>query len=92
MWIDKTDYQWVKVEAQAIDNISFGLFLVRLNAGSRLLFEQTKVNNDIWLPRRLYLNGSGRIALLKRVARDDEITWTNYKKFQVESKIVATQP
>lgn len=31
MWIEKTGYQWVRVEAQTIATISFGLFLARLN-------------------------------------------------------------
>jgi hypothetical protein len=40
------------------------------------------------LPKREWLRGSGRIGLLKRVAEDQEITWSHYRKFQVDSKIV----
>jgi hypothetical protein len=88
MWVDKSDYQWVRVEAQSAETISFGLFLAWLNPGAKMVFEQTRINNEMWLPKRLFLSGNGRVGLLKRVAEDQEITWNNYKKFQVESKIV----
>jgi hypothetical protein len=44
------------------------------------------------LPKREYVSGSGRIGLMKRVAVDEEITWNDYKKFRVESKIVSGDP
>ena len=88
LWIEKAGYQWVRLEAQTTATISFGLFLARLNPGASLVFEQTRVNNEVWLPKREWLRGSGRIGLLKRVAEDQEITWSHYRKFQVDSKIV----
>jgi hypothetical protein len=88
MWIDKATYQWARVEAETTDTISWGLFLARLNAGSRLLFEQTEVSPELWLPKRLVLTGSGRIGLVKRLAKEEEVQWTNYKKFSVDSKVV----
>jgi hypothetical protein len=91
MWIDKTTYQWAKVEAQTTGTISWGLFLARLNPGGQLTFEQAKVSDELWAPKRLFVTGSGRLGLLKRVALDQEIRWSNYRKFSVESKIV-TEP
>ncbi len=69
MWIDKATHQWAKVEAETTDTISWGLFLARLNPGAKLTFEQTEVNSEIWLPKRLYLTGAGRVGLLKRLVR-----------------------
>jgi hypothetical protein len=91
MWIDKATHQWAKVEVETTDTISWGLFLARLNAGAKLTFEQTEVNSGLWLPKRLYLTGSGRVGLLKRLSEDQEIQWSNYRKFSVDSKIV-TEP
>lgn len=88
MWIDKASYQWAKVEAETTDTISWGLFLARLSAGAKMTFEQTEVNSELWLPKRLLLTGSGRVGLVKRLARDEEIEWSNYRKFTVDSKIV----
>jgi hypothetical protein len=91
MWIDKTGYQWVRLEAQTTETISFGLFLARLNPGAALVLEQTRINDEVWLPKREYLSGSGRIGLVKRVAEDQEITWSDYKKFRVDSKVIPTE-
>ena len=88
MWIDKATYQWAKVEAETTDTISWGLFLARLNSGAKLSFEQMEVNSELWLPKRLVLSGSGRVGLVKRLAEQEEIEWSNYKKFSVESKVV----
>jgi hypothetical protein len=88
MWIDKAEYQWVRLEGETTDTISYGVFLARLNPGAKLVFEQTRVNGEVWLPRREWVRGSGRIGLVKKIAMDEEITWSNYRKFQAESKIV----
>lgn len=87
LWIDKAELQWVKGEAETIDAISFGLFLVRLGRGSRLEFEQMKVNDEVWMPRRIWYEGSGRLALLKTLRAGGEITYDKYRKFQSDSEL-----
>jgi len=89
IWIAKNGYQWVRVEAQTTQTISFGWFLARLNPGAKLVLEEERVNGEVWLPKREYMIGSGRIGLVKRLAEDAEITWNNYRKFEVESKMTA---
>jgi len=89
IWIDKGEYQWLRLEAETLDTISYGLFLARLNPGAKLVFEQTRVNDEVWLPKREFMVGSGRLGLLKKVAMSQELTWTNYRKFQVDSKVVS---
>lgn len=60
LWIDKKEYNWVRVEAEATDTISFGLFLFRIHPGSRFNFQQLHLNNEVWLMRRFYINGGLR--------------------------------
>lgn len=91
IWIDKAEYQWVRIEAETTGTITYGLFLARLNPGAKLLFEQTRLNDEIWLPKFERVSGSGRLGLVKKIALEQDLTWSNYRKFQVESKIVATQ-
>ena len=91
IWIDKSEYQWVRLEAETTDTISFGLFIARLNPGAKLVFEQTRVNDEIWLPKRESVTGSGRLGLVKKIALQQELVWSNYRKFQVESKVIPTQ-
>jgi hypothetical protein len=89
LWVDKAEYQWVRLEAETTDTISFGLFLARLSPGAKLVFEQTRVNDEVWLPKREYTIGSGRLGLVKKIAMEQELTWSNYRKFQVESRVVS---
>jgi hypothetical protein len=91
MWIDKAEYQWVRLEGETTATISFGLFIARLNPGAKLVFEQTRVNDELWLPKRQVISGAGRLGLVKKLAGEQETTWNNYRKFQVDSKVVATQ-
>jgi hypothetical protein len=88
MWIDKATYQWAKVEGETIGTISWGVFLARLDPGAHLTFEQTPVSEDLWLPKRLFMAGSGRLGLVKRLTQDEEIQWSDYKKFSVDSRIL----
>lgn len=88
IWVDQSNYQWVRVEAETMETIAFGLFLARLNPGATLVFEQTPAADDLWVPKRLYMKGAGRVGLIKKISMDEEITWRNYRKFQVDSKIV----
>jgi len=91
LWIDKAEYQWVRLQAETTGTISYGIFLARLNPGAKLFFEQARVNDEVWLPKREVMSGSGRLGLLKKIALEQELTWNNYRKFQVESTIVSTE-
>ena len=69
-----------------------GLFLARLDPGAQLTFEQAQVSDELWFPKRLFMTGSGRLGLLKRVAQDEEIQWSNYRKFSVKSEVLTEPP
>ena len=80
------------MEAETTDAISWGLFLARLNSGAKMIFEQTEVNSEFWIPKCLLPTGSDRVGLIKRLSQDVEIEWSNYKKFSVNSKVVINPP
>jgi hypothetical protein len=91
LWIGKDDYQWVKVDMETLDTISFGRLLVRIGKGGHLLMEQTRVNNEVWLPKSVKVRLAARILLVKGLRKDIEMEFSDYKKFQVESRVVSTQ-
>jgi hypothetical protein len=76
------------LEAETTGTISYGVFLARLHPGAKLVFEQERVNGQVWLPKREYTRGSGRVGLLKKIRMEEELTWNNYRRFETESKIV----
>jgi hypothetical protein len=88
LWIEKNNYNWVKVEAEAIDTISFGLFLFRIHPGSRFTFMKTLVNDEVWLLKRLDIDGGARIALFKNENVSQEEVISNFRKFVTTVKIL----
>lgn len=88
IWIDKAEEQWVKVDAEAIDTVSYGLFLARVHKGSRVVVQQTRVNDEVWLPREVSVKIDVRVALLKNLDVAADVTYRDYKKFRSEIKIV----
>lgn len=87
VWIDKADLQLSKMDLECLDTISFGLFLARLHKGSRLMLEQTRVNDEVWLPQHLTAKIDVRVALVKGFNVGFEQTFRDYKKFRASSKI-----
>jgi hypothetical protein len=87
-WIDKDESQWKKLDIQCIDTVSFGLFLARIHKGSRIIIEQTRINDEVWLPQHVNVKVDVRLALLKDFNVEDDITYRDYKKFRTDTKIV----
>jgi hypothetical protein len=88
-WIDKEESQWKKLDVQCIDTVSFGLVLARLHQGSRIILEQTRVNDEVWLPQHVTLKVDLRLALLKEYNIESDIVYNNYRKFHTDTKIVS---
>jgi hypothetical protein len=91
LWIDKNDYHWAKAEVETLGTISFGGFLIRLGKGGHLTLEQARVNGEVWLPKSLTVRASARFALITAVHAEINITFSDYKKFQVDSRVVSVQ-
>ncbi len=89
VWIDKNDLQLARMDVECLDTISWGLFLARFHKGSRFMLEQTRVNDEVWLPLHLMAKIDVRLALLKNFDVDLEQTYRDYKKFRATAKIVS---
>lgn len=88
LWIDEKEYQWVKIEAEAIGTVSFGWVLARLARGSTVAFQQTRVNDDLWLPSKAATRIIAKLALVKTIRAEVDVRWRDYRKFRTESRIV----
>jgi hypothetical protein len=91
IWIDKAEDQWVRMDVRTTDTISFGLFLARLHEGTRVLVEQTRVNDEVWLPKHAAIHVEVRLALLKNFDQDIDITDRDYQKFHTGARIIGMQ-
>jgi hypothetical protein len=89
LWVDRQDYHLVKADVEVVDTISVGLFLVRVAKGSRAAFEQTLVNDEVWLPRRVQAFASARLGLLTVLRIEQEISYSKCREFQADSPIIS---
>jgi hypothetical protein len=88
VWIDKDDLQLAKMDVECLDNFSWGLFLARFHKGSRFMLEQTRVNDEVWLPLQVTAKIDVRLGLIKNFDVDLDQTYRDYKKFRATAKIV----
>ncbi len=89
-WIGKTDYSWVRIEAETLDTISFGWVLFRLGKGSAMRFTQTKVNDEVWMRDSFRVRLNGRVALLKDIYREILGAYSEFRKFSADSNLTFT--
>ena len=91
VWVDKEDAQWAKLDIECLDTVSLGWFLARIHKGSRIVVEQTRVNDEVWLPQHVALKVDVRLALLKDFNVEQEQTYRDYKKFRATARIVGVR-
>ena len=89
VWIDKADLQLSKMDVECLDTIAWGLFLARFHKGSRIMLEQTRVNDEVWLPAHLTAKIDVRLGLVKNFDVQLEQTFRDYKKFGSSTKVIA---
>lgn len=91
-WVSESDYELVRVEAEAIDDLSFGLGLfARVHKGTVASFERRKVNNEAWLPAKVTWTASARVLLLKRLRLRGVSEFSGYRKFTVDTSTTYTR-
>ncbi|HYP14752.1 MAG TPA: hypothetical protein VEQ63_12565 [Bryobacteraceae bacterium] len=88
LWIDSEEYIIVRADVEIMEPVSFGFFIAKLSPGARVKFEQTRVNNEVWLPKLFDLRADVRI-LGKQNRLHAETQMSNYRKFSAESKVLS---
>lgn len=88
-WITKDGFQAVKIEFVTLDTISWGGIVARVSKGTRVTVELTRVNNEVWLPKRILVAGSARVLLVKGYTGELDLSYSGFKKFTVESRVVS---
>ena len=85
MWIDPSDKQVVRAEATLLEAFKIaGGLLASLKKGSTFVFEQQRINNEIWLPSVAEVNISAKVLLFKGIEMNQLITYGDYKKFTTD--------
>lgn len=80
IWVDEAAREVVRAEATAMDSVSFGGIIARLNEGAEVAFTRERVDGDVWLPTSVRMQGHGRALLVRRLNIDYFIEWFDYRK------------
>jgi hypothetical protein len=92
-WVSESDYELVRVEVEAIRDLSFGLgLLARVHKGTVASYERRKVNNEVWLPAKVTWTASGRLLLLRRLRLRGISEFSGYRKFTVDTSTTYSRP
>jgi hypothetical protein len=86
VWIDEAALEVMRVEARAIDDISFGSGIVaRLSDGATATMVRRRIDEDVWMPTELRLRGRGRAAVVRRLVMDFAVDWFDYRQLPGDS-------
>jgi hypothetical protein len=92
MWVDERAREIVRLEARFTESVKIGGGLVAsLAKGSNFVFEQEKINGEVWLPSYAEVHFSGRIVFVK-LKQNFIDRFTDYKKFRSGAALGVTSP
>ena len=92
LWVDEQARDVARLEARFNDNVKIGGgILASLSKGSNLVFEQTMVNNEVWLPSYSEVHAAARVVFFKVKANEID-RYSDYKKFSSEVKLGVSTP
>ena len=85
-WIDAEDQVQARGEMEAIGEHS------RMQKGSLIESRRTRDESGVWLPREIRIRLNVRFLKMVGVQADITETYSNYRRFQVDSRVVEGQP
>ena len=92
LWIDREEYRWARFEAVNLAPVSIGKVLIRVPTGDLyFLYEQTRHEDGEWLTSRDRVKGYMKIMLAAPYRVDETETYSRYRKFQAESRILTDE-
>jgi hypothetical protein len=92
-WISESDYELVRAEIEAVDDLSFGLgLLARVHKGTVATYERRKVDEETWLPKQVTWTASARVLLVRRLRLRGVAEFSNCRKFTVDTSTAYTPP
>jgi hypothetical protein len=79
VWVNESDHQLIRLDAEVVDPVSYGWFLGSLDEGTRLIAERRKFSKEVWLPVKLDIQKSQRV-LVKGVHLHEVHEYSEHKK------------
>ena len=93
IWVDEAAQQVARLEARLTDSYKIGGgMLASIGASTAFSFEQEKIGDEVWMPSSMEANISARVLLVAKFNRSVERRYSDYKKYQIDSKYDLTKP
>jgi hypothetical protein len=92
VWIDEGERAIVRAEIRSTGKIKIALGLGASIGAVSVTSEFVKVEDGLWLPRRIQSEVDGRVLLVKGVRERNTGTFSRYRRFQTESEERPTLP
>jgi hypothetical protein len=87
IWVDEATEEVTRVEATAIDSITYGYgLLARLNEGTVITLVRQHIDGGIWLPTSISFQGEGRALLVRKLNIDFGIEWFDYRRLSLSDQ------
>jgi hypothetical protein len=81
IWIDEAAKEVMRVEAIAVEDMSYGLgFVARLKKGSIVTLTRERIDQHIWLPTSIKFKATGRALLVRSLNIDFAVDWFDYRR------------
>lgn len=88
-WIDERDHMLARVEGRFVNAFKVGGGLVAdIQKDTHFVFEQAKVNDEVWLPAQIEGQGAARMLLFFNFNGSLRAVISDYRKFRTSSTIL----
>jgi hypothetical protein len=84
LWIDKEHYHWVKVQAEVINPVPFGLFVAKVKPGTRFELEQAPAG-DVWLPKHFSESVNATVFGFYGLRSNEDDLYSDYRPLSANS-------
>jgi len=92
LWIDEQARQAVRLEAHFLEGLKIGGgVLASVEKGGNAVLEQRFVNDEVWMPSYIEVHLNARLFFVHKPVNIIS-TYTDYRKFRVDSKITGAAP
>ncbi|MET0621935.1 MAG: hypothetical protein ABW250_03045 [Pyrinomonadaceae bacterium] len=86
IWVDPAERQVVRLEGRLVDSFKMGGgLLASVKPGSAFVFEQTRLEDGVWLPRFSQVNVSARVMLFAGLSINETHEFSDYKRFSTKT-------
>ncbi len=86
IWIDPAERQVMRLEARLVETFKMGGgLLASVKPGSAFLFEQTRLEDGIWLPRYSQVNASARVMIFAGMSINETNEFSDFKRFSTKT-------